>query len=134
MKQVPGLLRSPGGSLCGRPRFSHTQPRAIDPEPARALATVKAHWQHPAPCIHGPTPSSPPPACPRPSPSPYINPKANGRQIILVARIVVIAYGLLSGVLAIALLKIGLSLGWVRAWTPKAGQAGGGQSSACGTD
>ena len=44
---------------------------------------------------------------------PYINPKASGKQVILVSRAVVIAYGLLSGVLAIALLKIGLSLGWV---------------------
>ena len=47
---------------------------------------------------------------------PYINPKANGRQMIFVSRAMVIAYGLLSGVLAIALLKIGLSLGWVRTW------------------
>jgi Na+/proline symporter len=44
---------------------------------------------------------------------PYINPKANGRQMIFISRAVVIAYGLLSGVLAILLLKIGLSLGWV---------------------
>jgi Na+/proline symporter len=33
--------------------------------------------------------------------------------MILAARCVVIAYGILSGVLAIVLLKIGLSLGWV---------------------
>ena len=33
--------------------------------------------------------------------------------MIFVARCVVIGYGILSGVLAIALLKIGLSLGWV---------------------
>ncbi|GBF99241.1 urea-proton symporter-like [Raphidocelis subcapitata] len=44
---------------------------------------------------------------------PYINPKANGRQMIFVSRAVVIAYGILSGVFAILLLKIGLSLGWV---------------------
>jgi Na+/proline symporter len=44
---------------------------------------------------------------------PYINPKANGRQMIFVSRAVVIAYGILSGVLAIVLLKIGISLGWV---------------------
>ncbi|GBF91893.1 urea active transporter [Raphidocelis subcapitata] len=44
---------------------------------------------------------------------PYFNPKASGRQMIFVSRCGVIAYGILSGVLAILLLKIGLSLGWV---------------------
>lgn len=44
---------------------------------------------------------------------PYINKKASGKQIIFVSRTMVIAYGLLSGVLAVVLLKIGLSLGWV---------------------
>lgn len=44
---------------------------------------------------------------------PYINPKASGKKMILVARCAVIGYGILSGVLAIVLLKIGLNLGWV---------------------
>ncbi|KAI8468533.1 MAG: urea active transporter [Monoraphidium minutum] len=43
----------------------------------------------------------------------YINPKATGKQMIFVSRCCVIAYGILSGVMAIILLKIGLSLGWV---------------------
>lgn len=52
------------------------------------------------------------PVVPRPSRS-YINPKATGKQIILVSRIMIMVYGILSGVLAIVLFKIGLSLGWV---------------------
>lgn len=44
---------------------------------------------------------------------PYINKKATGKQIIFVSRMIVLVYGVLSGVLAIVLLKIGLSLGWV---------------------
>eukprot|EP00878_Enallax_costatus_P017535 GHUV01018420.1.p1 GENE.GHUV01018420.1~~GHUV01018420.1.p1 ORF type:complete len:502 (+),score=164.21 GHUV01018420.1:1083-2588(+) len=44
---------------------------------------------------------------------PYINKKASGKQIIFVSRMIVLVYGVLSGVLAIVLLKIGLSLGWV---------------------
>ena len=43
----------------------------------------------------------------------YINKKADTNRMILVARSVILAYGCLSGVLAIILLKIGLSLGWV---------------------
>ncbi|WIA11581.1 hypothetical protein OEZ85_011686 [Tetradesmus obliquus] len=43
----------------------------------------------------------------------YINKKASGKQIIFVSRCIVLVYGVLSGVLAIVLLKIGLSLGWV---------------------
>eukprot|EP00775_Hariotina_reticulata_P003269 gene3269-3546_t len=43
----------------------------------------------------------------------YINKKASGKQIIFVSRVMVLVYGVLSGVLAIVLLKIGLSLGWV---------------------
>eukprot|EP00951_Prasinocladus_malaysianus_P037694 scaffold406859_cov37-Prasinocladus_malaysianus.AAC.1 len=43
----------------------------------------------------------------------YINPKAEGRQIMLVSRIVVVTYGVLSGALAVGLLALGLSLGWV---------------------
>jgi hypothetical protein len=39
--------------------------------------------------------------------------QATGKQIVFVSRCVVIAFGLLSGVLAIVLMKIGLSLGWV---------------------
>eukprot|EP00775_Hariotina_reticulata_P012232 gene12232-12370_t len=43
----------------------------------------------------------------------YINPKANGKQIVFVSRIMVCVFAVLSGVLAIVLMKIGLSLGWV---------------------
>jgi uncharacterized sodium:solute symporter family permease YidK len=43
----------------------------------------------------------------------YFNPKATGKQMILVSRIMVCAYAILSGILAIVLMKIGLSLGWV---------------------
>ena len=43
----------------------------------------------------------------------YINPKATGEQIITVSRYVIVAYGILSGILAVVLLAIGLSLGWV---------------------
>jgi len=43
----------------------------------------------------------------------YINKKATGKQIIFMSRCVVLAYGVLSGLLAIVLQKIGLSLGWV---------------------
>ena len=39
--------------------------------------------------------------------------QATGKQIILVSRIMVCVYGILSGVFAIILLKFGLSLGWV---------------------
>ncbi|CAI5528189.1 unnamed protein product [Closterium sp. Naga37s-1] len=43
----------------------------------------------------------------------YINPKANGKQILLCSRIMVLAFGLLMGVLAIALNQAGVSLGWM---------------------
>lgn len=43
----------------------------------------------------------------------YINPKATGKQIVFVSRAMVMVFGVLSGVLAIVLMKIGLSLGWV---------------------
>ena len=43
----------------------------------------------------------------------YIKRKASGKDIILVSRIVILVYGVLSGILAIILLKIGISLGWV---------------------
>lgn len=43
----------------------------------------------------------------------YINPKATGKQIVFVSRIMVCVYAVLSGILAIVLMKIGLSLGWV---------------------
>jgi hypothetical protein len=41
------------------------------------------------------------------------SPQATGKQIVFVSRCIVIAFGILSGVLAIVLMKIGLSLGWV---------------------
>ncbi|PRW20754.1 urea-proton symporter DUR3-like [Chlorella sorokiniana] len=43
----------------------------------------------------------------------YFNPKATGKDIIRVSRYVIVGFGLLMGVLAIILFKIGLSLGWV---------------------
>jgi SSS family transporter len=43
----------------------------------------------------------------------YVNPKATGQQIINVSRWVILAYGILSGILAVVLLAIGLNLGWV---------------------
>ncbi|KAI7838882.1 hypothetical protein COHA_007348 [Chlorella ohadii] len=43
----------------------------------------------------------------------YWNPKATGKDIIRVSRYVIVGFGLLMGVLAIILFKIGLSLGWV---------------------
>lgn len=39
--------------------------------------------------------------------------QATGKQIVFVSRCIVVAFGVLSGVLAIILMKIGLSLGWV---------------------
>ena len=58
---------------------------------------------------HTPTPPHPPCCCI----STYINPKATGKDIIRVSRFVIVGFGLLMGVLAIILFKIGLSLGWV---------------------
>ncbi|KAL6748794.1 urea active transporter [Haematococcus lacustris] len=43
----------------------------------------------------------------------YFNPQATGRQLVLTSRIMVIVYAVLSGVFAIILLKLKLSLGWV---------------------
>ncbi|GAX77380.1 hypothetical protein CEUSTIGMA_g4826.t1 [Chlamydomonas eustigma] len=43
----------------------------------------------------------------------YINPAATDKQVIFVSRIMVVVYGILSGLFAIILLSIGLSLGWV---------------------
>ena len=43
----------------------------------------------------------------------YINPKATGPQIIMISRVMIVAFGLFMGCLAIILFEIGLSLGWV---------------------
>jgi len=43
----------------------------------------------------------------------YINPEATGAQILFVSRVVIVAYGLVMGGLAIILQTIGLNLGWV---------------------
>uniref|UniRef100_A0A383W3Q7 Urea active transporter n=1 Tax=Tetradesmus obliquus TaxID=3088 RepID=A0A383W3Q7_TETOB len=43
----------------------------------------------------------------------YVNPKATGKQMVFVSRVMVCVYAVLSGILAIVLMKIGLSLGWV---------------------
>ncbi|GAQ85757.1 solute:sodium symporters [Klebsormidium nitens] len=43
----------------------------------------------------------------------YINPKASGKQILAVSRYCVLGFGLFMGVLAIALQKAGVSLGWM---------------------
>lgn len=43
----------------------------------------------------------------------YINPKATGQQIVLLSRVGIVCFGIISGLLAIALLQLGLSLGWV---------------------
>lgn len=43
----------------------------------------------------------------------YFNPKATGKQLVFVSRIMVCVYAVLSGVLAIVLMFIGLNLGWV---------------------
>lgn len=49
---------------------------------------------------------------------PYVNKRASGTEVVLVSRIVVMVYGVLSGLLAIILLRLGLNLGgWVRACT-----------------
>ncbi len=42
----------------------------------------------------------------------YINPKATGKQIILHSRVGVCAYSVLSGVFAVILLRLDISLGW----------------------
>jgi SSS family transporter len=43
----------------------------------------------------------------------YINPEADGAKILFVSRIVIVAFGLLMGVLSIILDWLGLNLGWV---------------------
>ncbi|EFJ26403.1 hypothetical protein SELMODRAFT_172808 [Selaginella moellendorffii] len=43
----------------------------------------------------------------------YINPKATGKQILRVSRLVVLSFGCFMGVLAVALNKAGVSLGWM---------------------
>lgn len=43
----------------------------------------------------------------------YINPKATGRQIVLISRVVILVFGLLMGVLGIILNQIGVNLGWL---------------------
>ncbi|KAG8462097.1 hypothetical protein KFE25_011547 [Diacronema lutheri] len=43
----------------------------------------------------------------------YINTKASGDQILRLSRYVILAFGLLMGVLAVILNQIGISLGWV---------------------
>jgi Na+/proline symporter len=43
----------------------------------------------------------------------YFNKKATGKQLVLATRIMVCVYGVISGCLAIILLKLNLSLGWV---------------------
>jgi hypothetical protein len=43
----------------------------------------------------------------------YINPEATGAQILYISRVVIVAYGLIMGALAIILQTIGLNLGWV---------------------
>lgn len=43
----------------------------------------------------------------------YINPKANGKQILWVSRLAVLCFGCFMGVLAIVLNKAGVSLGWM---------------------
>jgi len=42
-----------------------------------------------------------------------MNPEATGAQILLVSRVVIVAYGLIMGAFAIILQTIGLNLGWV---------------------
>ncbi len=43
----------------------------------------------------------------------YINPQATGDQILFVARVVIVLFGLFMGAFAILLSEIGLDLGWV---------------------
>lgn len=43
----------------------------------------------------------------------YINPSANGKQILKVSRAVILVFGCFMGVLAVALNKAGISLGWM---------------------
>ncbi|KAL9263343.1 Urea-proton symporter DUR3-like protein [Drosera capensis] len=43
----------------------------------------------------------------------YINPNANGKQILKVSRIVILGFGCFMGMLAVILNKAGVSLGWM---------------------
>jgi Na+/proline symporter len=43
----------------------------------------------------------------------YMNPEANGSQILFVSRVVIVGFGLVMGALAILIQTIGLNLGWV---------------------
>merc|ERR1712048_350259 len=43
----------------------------------------------------------------------YINPKATGKQILIVSKVVIVVFGSLMGLLAVALNYMGLNLGWV---------------------
>lgn len=43
----------------------------------------------------------------------YIKPNATGKEVILVSRIAIVAFGIFSGVLGIILNKIGIGLGWL---------------------
>merc|ERR1719277_466057 len=43
----------------------------------------------------------------------YINPKATGGQILMVSKVVIVVFGSLMGLLAVALNYMGLNLGWV---------------------
>ncbi|KZV31726.1 hypothetical protein F511_00530 [Dorcoceras hygrometricum] len=43
----------------------------------------------------------------------YINPNANGKQILRVSRSIVLAFGCFMGILAVILNKAGVSLGWM---------------------
>merc|ERR1719313_2475732 len=44
---------------------------------------------------------------------PYINPKATGKQILIVSKVVIVVFGGTMGLLAVALNHMGLNLGWV---------------------
>merc|ERR1719253_1011768 len=43
----------------------------------------------------------------------YFNPEATGKQILMVSRIVIVAFGIFMGLFSILLKVIGLNLGWV---------------------
>merc|ERR1719253_1760957 len=43
----------------------------------------------------------------------YFNPEATGKQILMVSRIVIVAFGIFMGLFSIVLKVIGLNLGWV---------------------
>jgi urea-proton symporter len=43
----------------------------------------------------------------------YINPRATGKQIVDLSRVVIVIFGLIMGVLGIVLNKIGIGLGWL---------------------